>query len=480
MIKSVCVNRARIQVVTLLLLTTIFISNCTKIDITQVGSGLIPGVDNIHTFDTTFSIIANNYDEITECDSIASNDLLASGIISDNPLFGRSRGEIYFEMKPTAFPAALPAHDTLTMVVDSVVLVLKYSHSYGDTNTMQKVTVHDLTDNFKIDSVYKTCDRISYNPAVIAEKTFTPASLKDSIHAFKEDAASQLRIRLDNSFGEDYIANISKFTSDSAFRLYHKGFAVIPDDAIGGDALNYFDLNSESSRISIYVRSKRDTVLDTSAIALRLTPSSVQANYLERDRLSSEMTGYLNEDPQGDSLLFLQAYPSGSYAILKVPALNGFPNSVINRAELVVEQVYDPAAGQYRPPRFLYLDVKDSSGRYIPIPCDFSQNQLQTGFPYLGGTVKTITNSSGQKVAQYTFNLSRYVQSLVTKGAENTSIRLRAPFSVVNSKSYLDRCGQAISSFYLPVNSVANGGVKLNGTNGTESSIRMHVIYSKL
>ena len=38
---------------------------CTKIDSTKLGQGLIPTVDNIHTFDTSLNVIAKNFDNLT-------------------------------------------------------------------------------------------------------------------------------------------------------------------------------------------------------------------------------------------------------------------------------------------------------------------------------------------------------------------------------------------------------------------------------
>lgn len=480
MIKFVCVNKPRLKAVAFVLLTAILCSQCTKIDTTTIGSGLIPGVDNIHTFDTTLNIIAHNYDAINACDSLGPADLLASGIISNNPLFGTARGEMYFELKPQSYPVTLPAHDTLTMVVDSVVLVLKYNHSYGDTNVMQKVQVYQLSEKMKSDSAYQTCKRMDHDLDVLGEATFTPTSLRDSVHGFGEDDANQLRIHLPESFGTDFLNNVSKFKSDSAFKEYFKGFAVVPDDATGGQALNYFNLASASSRLSIYVTSRRDTTRDTTSINLRFTSLASQANYIEKDRDASEVTQHLGEIAEGDSLVFIQAMPGGTYAKLNIPSLTGFPNSVINRAELIVEQVYDPAAANFAAPRMLYLDIPDSSGKYIPIPCDFSTSQLQSGFTYLGGKAKKVTDNQGHQVARYTFNLSRYIQSIVTRKEENTVMRLRAPFYIENMTTYVDRCGQGIGLFSYPMNNPADGGVKLNGSNGDSTRIRLHVIYSKL
>lgn len=463
----------------MLLLSILFVQ-CTKIDITSVGSGLIPGVDNIHTFDTTLSIIANNFDDASSCDSIGPRDLLASGIISNDPLFGSMKGEMYFNFKPSAFPVTLPTHDSLSMVVDSVVLVLKYSHSFGDTNMVQKLRVYNLLLGMKHDSIYKTCNRMAYDPDLLGEATFVPARLRDSVHVYKEDDANQLRIKLDNSLGVQFIENQKNLTSDSVFNLMFRGLAVVPDEATGGNALNYFNLSSASSRISIYTTSVRDTIKDTSVINLSMTSFSSQANYIEKDRGTSEITQHLSNDPAGDEFLYIQSYPGGSYAKLKIPGLESFPNNVVNRAELIIQQEYDPAAEGFAAPGLLYLDIKDTAGNYIPIPCDFTISQLQAGFPNLGGGAKKVMDNNGKQIVKYTFNITRYVQSILTKKAANSEIRLRAPFYVENAKAYLDRCGQLVNPFSYPVNAISDGEVKLKGTGSSPSAIRLHVIYSKL
>lgn len=482
MIKFVSVKIALIKTTIVLLLTTVFLSQCTKIDTTSVGSELIPGVDNIHTFDTTLKVIGNNFDDISLCgDSITPNDIIALGIINNDPLFGSTAAEMYFNFTPAAYPVTLPEHDDQTMTIDSVVLVLKYANTYGDTDLPQKVNVYELGGELRPDSNYRTCDKQNYlfsNP--IGTATFTPTRLRDSIHALNEDDNNQLRITLDKLYGERFINNAENFTSDSAFKELFPGLAVVPDEATGGEAINYFILSSANSRISIYTRSKRDTIADTSVINLSFTANTAQANYISRQRGSSEITEHLSANPDGDSLLFIQTYPLGAYAKLHIPELSDLPNSVINRAELIIEQEYDAAALPFQTPTLLYIDVPDKDGNYIPIPCDFSTVELQTGFASLGGGRVDALNQGGQNVIQYRFNISRYVQSIVTKKAENAEIRLRAPFYILNPTAYVDRCGQTITAFSYPTNQAAFGGVKISGTNNQSSHIRLNIVYSKL
>jgi hypothetical protein len=471
--------------VTGVLILFFFGYGCTKIDTTNLGQGLIPGVDNIHTFDTTLTVIANNFDGASICDSVFRTDLHALGTISDDPLFGSTNASIYMELKPGAYPFRFPPSDPGTLSIDSVVLVLSYARTYGDTNGLQKVEVYPLMNNFVVGTNYTTCNTFNYDQnTLLGERFYYPKELGDSIHGFKENAAHQLRIPMSPALIQRFITDsASIFVSDSTFRNYFKGFAIVPGVATGGRALNYFNLSSTDTRLAIYLRSSVGSVKDTSVVNFAFTAYSGEANSVVRQRGMSEITNHLANPPAGDSLLYVQTSP-GSYVKLKIPGLTGLSNRVINRAELIVEQAYSPSTFDniLTPPLNLYLDTKDTStnGTYIPIPCDFSASELSTNFANMGGSAKTVLNASGNPVSQYVFNISRYVQSIVTKGTNNDGLRLSAPYYISNKNPYVDRCGQGIAAFDFRRNDVGAGRVKLNGTNLTPGRIRLHIVYSTL
>ena len=104
----------------------------------------------------------------------------------------------------------------------------------------------------------------------------------------------------------------------------------------------------------------------------------------------------------------------------------------------------------------------------------------QPDFTYFGGLKKIADDGNGHQISQYVFNISRYVQSIVTKGSNNSTLRLKAPYTIINQTPYTDRCNQMISPFNFPLNVISEGGVKLNGTNNTTQRIRLHIIYSAL
>lgn len=458
--------------------------NCTKIDTTNLGGNLIPPIDNIHTFDTTLQVIANNFDTAF-CDSVYRTDLHTFGIIPNDPYFGKTTAGMYFELKPQYFPFAFPVADKDSLLLDSAVLVLHYTSSYGDTLTPQKALVYKLDDKLSANTNYTTCNVFNYNIAnLIGQQTFIPARLTDSVHALKEDSKSQLRIKLSDAFAKAFITDSSEiFASDSVFKLYFKGFALVSDQTFGGNALNYFDLGNIDTRLSFYFRTSKSNVKDTTRIDFPFNNYSGDANSVIRERGTSEITNNLTHSPSGDSILYVQTSP-GSYAEINIPGLNGLSNRVINRAELIVDQVYSglPSDAYLTTPNYLYLDRKDTSasGSYRPIPCDFTLTSGAPAFSYFGGMKKIITDGSGHQVSQYVFNISRYVQSIVTKGIKNATLRLSSPSSITNTIGIVDECGNGIAPFNYSLNNIAAGGVKLNGTNSTSTRIRLHIIYSTL
>ncbi len=456
--------------------------SCTKIDTTELGQGLIPVVDNINTFDTTIDVIVNNFDTVSsECDSMRATDLHALGIINNDPYFGKTFANIYAEFKPQAFPFTFP--DSLRL--DSAFLVLHYSHTYGDSTLPQKVQVYRLTNPFILDSTYTSCTILPYdNFNLLGEKMYFPKDLDDSIHSVREDANNQLRIPIDTAFVRGLL-DTAVLKSDSTFKEYLKGFAIVADQALGGNALSYFDITDVSSRFSIYARSTKAGNNDTLVYDFPFTQFSGQSNSIVRERGLSEITNNISHPPLGNDFIYIQTSP-GSYADLTMPALAGLSNRVIHRAELIAEQVYvaSPSPDDYlTPPQILYLDTKDTStnGRYIPIPCDFTTFNQQPNFSSFGGLRTSAKDFQGNPINKYVFNISRYVQTIVTKGSNNAVLRLRAPYNIVNPSAYVDRCGQPVSSFNFTLNNIAEGRVKLYGTNNSSpQKIRLHIVYSIL
>src|SRR5207244_3621708 len=79
-------------------------------------------------------------------DTIRANktDLQMLGAISTDPIFGKTRASLYFELKPDAFPFSIPGTKD-SVVVDSAVLILSYKGAYGDSMQPLRLNVSEIS-----------------------------------------------------------------------------------------------------------------------------------------------------------------------------------------------------------------------------------------------------------------------------------------------------------------------------------------------
>lgn len=453
--------------------------NCTKIDNTNIGSDLLPVVDNVNTFDTLINVIANNFDS-ADCAEVYPNDDHVLGYISDDPYFGKTTAAIFTELKPAGFPYSFPA-TAANMTLDSVVLVLSYKRLYGDSLTPQKVNVYQVNTGFKFDS--STCSSQAYDPLVLGSKIYIPSRLSDSIFLPNDTSDNQLRITLNNSFGQDLLKQdtTGAFKSDSLFKEFFSGFAIIPDVGFGGNALTYFSLAADTNtKLSLYFKYNNGSIHDT-VVNFRLTTTSATANNIVRDSTDAEILNHLGQPPLGNDFVYIQTTP-GTYAEIKIPGLIDFPNKIVHRAELVMDQVFStaPTDGYFTSPSLLHLEIKNSDTSFRPIPCDFNTLSGQPNFGTFGGFRTFAKDHSGNTISRYTFVITRYIQKIITNGTTNYTLKLSAPDYITNPKSFIDECGQGVSSFFgLFMNYLTVGRVKLGG-NVPDYRMRLRIIYSNI
>ncbi len=458
--------------------------NCTKIDTTTIGENLLPAVDNVNTFDTVLNVIATNFDSVyKDCGKVYPADDHILGYISNDPLLGTTTASIYTQAAPPYFPFQLPA-SAANMTLDSVVLVLSYKRLYGDSTIPQKADVYEVnTPGFKFDS--STCTTQTHSPVLLGSAIYLPQTLKDSVKGFQDTSAGELRIKLSNALGESFLEldSANFFHSDSTFKEFFKGFAIVPDISYGGNALTYFNLADTNTRLAIYLKYNTDNKVDTTVVNFRLNGESVTANNIVRDHTGAEITNHTSHSPQGDELIYIQSEP-GTYAEIQIPGLAAFPNKIIHRAELIMEQVYTGAVTDklFTPPSFLFLQTKNSDTSYHAIPCDFNISSGQPNFSYLGGFKTDAKDNAGNTIAKYVFNISRYVQKIVTNKDTSLVLKLSAPEYITDSIGYIDKCGQGISPYSFFLNYLTVGRVKLGGGNNPDLNhrMRLHIVYSNL
>jgi hypothetical protein len=471
-------------------------SSCKKInEATQLGGDLIPPVDNINTFDTIISVEAYNDlftlggADLLKEDSTRSHysDEQFLGRIEGDPLFGKTEAEMYFELRPLSFPFAFknkPSLDSLKL--DSVVLVLNYVETYGDSTVPQTVNVYEITNEFRADTSYLIRKNSDFTVAAgtLGSRTFTPSSLRDSVKAYLDTTVNQLRIKLDNNFGNrlllyDTTGANNAYGSDSLFKTKFKGFAL--KSVAGGNAIMGFNLQGAGTKLAVYYRylHGQGTDEDTTVQYFQFKPAGT---YSKRDYSGSALLaaqGGTSPDP----FVYIQNEP-GSFAVIKTPGLRGLTNRVVHRAELIAEQVYDVTDTLFPVPQFLYLDAYDSVNvKYQNVPYDIVYNSTGGTFNLSSFGVSPINalDGSGKVVKTWHFNLTRYVQHVANNTEKVHDLRLFSPFYTIDE--YMPPAIGAVPAagpivYVNPI--MAKGRVRLAGGTPGAQRMRLRIIYSKI
>lgn len=243
----------------------IVFSACRKInDATELGGDLIPPIDNINTFETYLDIETDNK-LFADTTKVYYYDALALGHISNDPEFGITHGDAYFNISPASF-YSYPFINKDSVEIDSVILSLGYVGSYGDTNSFQTVKVFEVAQNSGLNdtSLYKYgIPDFLTTGAELGSKTFQVKKLADSIiHIRKRDTtklANVIRIPLDNQLGvrlKGYdTTNTANggFRTDSIFKALFRGFAVKSTNS--GNALTYISpSDNANTKLIVYFR----------------------------------------------------------------------------------------------------------------------------------------------------------------------------------------------------------------------------------
>ena len=453
--------------------------SCTKIRTTTLGSELIPTVDNVSVFDTTLEVISELY-PLADSTRISFSADHAIGIMED-PSFGKTTGEAYVQLLP-ANSSIYPFGSSRDSIIglDSLVLALNYSTLYGDSNSVQSFKVYEIspTSAFRDSSIGYLINHPSFDVTdLVGEKnnvlfntlndSLVYLKLKDTVKTVNE-----LRIPMSTALGLKLMnLDTTVYKSDSAFNANFKGFAIKSDQGSAiKKALAYFKLANSSSttKMTFYYRRTKNGVADTTTTDF-VYRRSANANLIKRDIAGTPYESKLLNGQGNQEELYLQTSP-GSYALLKIPGLATMNNRLIYKATLTTDRITGLEDNSFAEPSKLFLDAVDSANnRYLTIPNQFLPD-LQSGLydaNVFGGLL--LHN-------KYEFDLSRYVQGIVTRKEKSYALRLYAPYRtapiIYNSGGI---------SFPTTINApISKGRVIVAGGDNPVKKLRLYIIYSKI
>jgi hypothetical protein len=486
-------------------LLTILISilaSCTKIESTDIGAGLIPPVDNISTFDSSFPVITRNFFDTGYVYPLRTDNLVL-GRISNDPSFGKTTGIINLELRPEYHPFRFRGiYDSLKL--DSVVLVLSYRGVWGDTANAnpavrsQTLRVYEIdpagAKQLTSDSIYSTRTAFQHKPTILGSVTFDPARQNvDTLRPYGETInKDQIRIKLtDPLITQKLFKDTTLLDSAKGFKAKFAGFAIVPDTTGTSNNLLVVNLTDSNTKVAFYYRGRLSgaTKSDTAATYYRFTAPAGYSNHIIRNPVTAtgaeaEFVSTLTTTP--DNLVYLETRPDAPYTRIKIPGLDSLKNCIIHRAELILEQVRtSPTPGSmddYFSPPALFLSAysSDSSRRFMLPSSDvqFSQSGV-SNLADFGAFPNRRYNSAEGYVTFYSFSLTRYVQGVATNKNRNYELVLWAPFAdyihaVENFNAIVPLAGSSI------LNPLALGRLRVGGGSHSQHRMRLRIIYTRI
>jgi hypothetical protein len=475
------------------LLTVLFLA-CTRISTSELGLGLLPAMDAVNTKDTILDVVTETVDYPDSLRIYGSNEHIV-GNISNDPIFGTTHANMFFQLKPDAFPFYFPGIKD-SLVVDSAVLILSYRGFYGDSSNPVTINVNNIDEESVANQKYYASNYPNAYNLKIGTPLANPYTLdftkaRDSIISRFEQSTNQIRIKLLPSVANMLIKGFDTtgaYRSDSAMRTYFNGFSVTTN--MNSNVLIRIGMTDTNTKLGLYFKSYAigGTKRDTSVLYFKYSlANNADANFITRNRTTSEAYKALN-NKLNDSLVYVQTSP-GTMVKVVVPGLKVFKNKLIHRAELIAEQVPDDARlntieKQMLPPKYLFLGMYDTATKRVRnVPNDYIGTSSAEVMRRFGGWLSYKSIKGYDQVATYNFNVSRYVQGVISRTDSIFDFRILAPVndSIMFVPPYPNNKASGVD--YL-TNSLGNepamGRVRLGGGKHSKFRMRLHIYYSDL
>jgi len=377
----------------LILLVQVLFISCNS-DSTLIGESLQPPSERIHAhyLDTlTIQAFTLSQDSI-----LSSGALLATVGHLEDDYFGSSTASCLFRVRLDNDDFA-PGPDAMA---DSVVLTLLPDNFYGDSVTKMILKVYRLDQDIFLDSVYYS----DLDPILdLATEYSDTIAVTDTL----------IRFVLDTTFFVDVLQDIDTIDSNAELREYFKGIYVTVDPLPieGEGAILLFNLLSSDSKMTLYYRTPTDT-LDYDFL---ISTTSARVNMFSHDHSSGQINDFLNNDPNTDTLLFVQGM-AGAYARIDFPYLDDLKEKemgvlAINKAEITFKIFEYQDYAIYPPPEALMLLTINDEGEFM------SLFDSQLGEEYFGGTLD-------EEEGVYSFTITNHVKDYLAGDTPHSSIYL--------------------------------------------------------
>jgi len=356
--------------ISVLFLGGLFLLSSCDDEGTLIGENLQPPTDK-------FSV--NYYDEFPvevytgSLDSLRSDEipLAVAGEFTD-PVFGTTYADFISQVR---FSSELVFSDNSvvdSLVVDSLIVFLEVIDSYGDTNSIMEINVHELKKDVYLESAYYS----NLNQEDLYYENVIGSASYDAYDTI-------IKIHLNNTLAERIIADTNIWISQDSLFQEFKGLYFTSDIQSGKGMLTNFNLLSLSTEMVLFFHYPSS---DTLYYSFSISQKSARINMFSHDFSTADPAygiTHLNDNIE-DSVSYVQGL-AGAFTKFSFPTLENWRDSLpiaINKAELVVNlSTDDPFSSEFTPPDFLDIKICDDDGNFKTI------HDQVLGREYFGGNL---------------------------------------------------------------------------------------------
>lgn len=388
-----------VSILSACLLLTLATTSCKK-STTKLSDGTLSPDDLLASGAIdTFSL--QTYSQVEDSFQTDNQTSVVLGEVHD-PKFGISNASFYTQFNFVGdfsdAPGAIP-------LVDSVVLSLRYAGYFGKL-TPQTFEVHELDDTLSINADYYTSSAKMVKATNLVDPSNasqTPRPTTNVVIDDNDTLAPQLRLRLDNSWGEAILSegiNTTTFDTEAAFKTYFKGLKVSvtpsnPAPNTGG--LFYFNLNNNDSKITFYYKIQGET--DQKKVSFIIDNKCADFTHVNVDNSGYGLANVLNDSLFGMEEFYTQNFRAS--AVVKFPSIDNFTDkTVIHNALLELPIAFQ--TGDSFTPSSVVIAFKTIDGKDYSVGNAVYNNQRKS----------------------YVIDLRDYIQDIVTGNAENIGIKV--------------------------------------------------------
>ncbi|MBM3411218.1 MAG: DUF4270 domain-containing protein, partial [Bacteroidetes bacterium] len=367
-----------------------------------LGLNLLPAVDGVNVFlSDTFPISMQTLRE----GKLESQQppRLAAGEMQDDET-GNARVGFVAQLRLNA--ENIDLGDTLSG--DSLVMILNLSGFYGDSSSLMRIRVWEITEPQSVDSIYYQWQAPRTKPEPLGEAMYTFSSNaiaevsepqpngSDSIFRYGNQIRIPLRQELMNRILS--VSDSPALANNNNFLNFFNGIYVTAErvDAASTGCVLYFLGSSLRTGLNLYYR----TAGKRTRFDISMNSQSARRNAFFSDPRGSRAAAALN--PDALQLPYAQVQAGGYLkALVQFPgirSLGGGRTVVVNKAQLVFPVAEGSYSYPFTAPERLFLVVADSTGGNST---NLMPDLLE---PYYGGEWRD---------SSYTFIINRYMQSLL-------------------------------------------------------------------